>query len=392
MHQNLQNLLFKFTNCNRYEIIEEIQSLWSGYGTISRYKLYGGSFDRVVIKHVKFPDVINHPKGWNSDLSHQRKLKSYEVEKNWYKNFVGEPNSLYRMPKCYGVENYNDEALPKKIIFSGNSGIGKCTLAYHLSNYIFSLNEKNKYNINENIISNDNYSYNLVSKNTHPNFFLISSDDGKMNIQVSKIREMIDFSNKSSFNGQCKIIIIDNIEHLNLSSVNSLLKIIEEPNSKIYFFLIHNNKKNILDTLKSRCIKFNLFLNSETSDEITKKLISTNFYDNLNNDFKNIYNSPGDIYLLNNFFNENNVALNISIDDFLKMIIDKSLFKKNFYIKSNLSYFLELYFNKKINYIKSKDKIFYFYKYFLSKVYESSKYNLDIENVLIEFNGKMLNG
>lgn len=109
MHQNLQNLLFKFTNCNRYEIIEEIQSLWSGYGTISRYKLYGGSVDRVVIKHVKFPDVINHPKGWNSDLSHQRKLKSYEVEKNWYKNFAGEPNFLCRMPKCYGVENYNDE-------------------------------------------------------------------------------------------------------------------------------------------------------------------------------------------------------------------------------------------------------------------------------------------
>ena len=74
------------------------------------------------------------------------------------------------------------------------------------------------------------------------------------------------------------------------------------------------------------------------------------------------------------------------------MIIDKSLFKKNFYIKSNLSYFLELYFNKKISYIKSKDKIFYLYKYFLSKIYDSNKYNLDIENVLIEFNGKILNG
>ena len=303
------------------------------------------------------------------------------------KYLFGYKNFFLELKKLYDKKN-----LPNKIIFSGNKGIGKATFAYHLTNYIFSQKEENKYDYINNAIVENNYSFNLVNKNTHPNFFLISNDEGKVNIEISKVREMINFSNKSSFNDDCKVIFIDNIEYLNINSVNALLKIIEEPNSKIYFFLIHNNKINILDTLKSRCIKFNLFLNSETNNEVTNKLINTNFYDNLNDDFKNIYNSPGDIFLLNNFFKENNVDLNISIDDFLKMIIDKSLFKKNFYIKINLSYFLELYFNKKINYIKSKDKIFYFYKYFLSKIYESSKYNLDIENVLIEFNGKMLNG
>tara|TARA_Y100000590_G_scaffold327548_1_gene371880 strand:+ start:1408 stop:2343 length:936 start_codon:yes stop_codon:yes gene_type:complete len=287
---------------------------------------------------------------------------------------------------------YDKKILPNKIMFSGIRGIGKATFAYHLTNYIFSQNEENKYDYINNKILENNYSFNLVKKNTHPNFFLISSDEGKANIQISKIREMISFSYKSSFNDDCKIIFIDNVEDLSINSINALLKIIEEPNSKIYFFLIYDNKINILDTLKSRCIKFNLFLNSETKNKIVNKLITTNFYDNLNNDFKNNYNSPGDIFLLNNFFAENNIDLNISIDDFLKMIIDKSLYKKNFYIKNNLSYFLELYFNKKISYIKSKDKIFYLYKYFLSKIYDSNKYNLDIENVLIEFNGKILNG
>ncbi len=287
---------------------------------------------------------------------------------------------------------YDKKILPNKIMFSGIRGIGKATFAYHLTNYIFSQKEENKYDYINNKILENNYSFNLVKKNTHPNFFLISSDEGKANIQISKIREMISFSYKSSFNDDCKIIFIDNVEDLSINSINALLKIIEEPNSKIYFFLIYDNKINILDTLKSRCIKFNLFLNSETKNKIVNKLITTNFYDNLNNDFKNNYNSPGDIFLLNNFFAENNIDLNISIDDFLKMIIDKSLYKKNFYIKNNLSYFLELYFNKKISYIKSKDKIFYLYKYFLSKIYDSNKYNLDIENVLIEFNGKILNG
>ena len=100
------------------------------------------------------------------------------------------------------IESYKSENLPKKIIFSGNSGIGKCTLAYHLANYIFSNDEKNKYNFEDNIISNDNYSYNLIKKNSHPNFFLVSSDDDKMNIQVSKIREMINHTGPVIFDCQ----------------------------------------------------------------------------------------------------------------------------------------------------------------------------------------------
>ena len=38
---------------------------------------------------------------------------------------------------------YDKNLLPNKIIFSGNSGIGKSTFAYHLANYIFSKREDN---------------------------------------------------------------------------------------------------------------------------------------------------------------------------------------------------------------------------------------------------------
>ena len=289
-------------------------------------------------------------------------------------------------------DQYDKKILPNRIIFSGDKGIGKATLAYHLTNYIFSINEKDKYNFKDNIILSNNHSYNLIIKNSHPNFFLISNIEDKTNIQISKIREMINFTNKSSFNNNCKIILIDNIEYLNLYSANALLRIIEEPNDNIYFFLIYDSKTKILDTLKSRCINFNLFLNSQEKLKIINKLLNNDFYSNLNDDFKNIYNSPGDIILLFEFFKDNNIDEKISIDNFLNLIIDKSLFKKNLYIKDNLSYFLELYFNKKIHYYKSKDNIYDLYKYFLSKISDCKKYNLDIESILIEFNGKLLNG
>ena len=178
---------------------------------------------------------------------------------------------------------------------------------------------------------------------------------------------------------------------LNKNSINALLKIIEEPNNKILFFLIHNNKTKILDTLKSRCIIFNLYLDNENKSKIINKVINSNFYNELNQDFKNNYNSPGDIISLYNFFNSNNIESNITIENLLKLIIEKKLYKKDLFIKDKLSFLVELYFNKKIMYLKSKGKIYNLYKYFLSKIYDCNKYNLDVENVLIELNGKILN-
>ena len=61
-----------------------------------------------------------------------------------------------------------------------------------------------------------------------------------------------------------KIILIDDCEYLNKNSSNSLLKVLEEPPENVYFFLIHNSQRNILETIKSRCIEFKIFLDQES--------------------------------------------------------------------------------------------------------------------------------
>ena len=287
---------------------------------------------------------------------------------------------------------HEKKILPNKIIFTGHSGIGKSTFVYHLINYIFSKNEEKNYDFNDNIISKDNYSYKLLEKNCHPNLFVITNDDQKNNGQINKIREMISFTNKSSFNNEFKIVFIDNIELLNINSINALLKVIEEPNDNLYFFLVHNNNIKILDTLNSRCIKFRMFLQSSDRLDIINNLLNNNFYSELNNDFKSIYNTPGEILKLYNFFKEQNINENIHIEEFLNLIIEKKLFNKSFFIKKNLGIFIELYFQKKINIYKSKDKFYNLYKHFLLKINECNKYNLDIESILIEFKGKIING
>jgi len=111
MNDYFQTAVLSLTGASSLTYIEEIQSLWSGYGAISRYGLDGADRERVVIKHVKLPDQSCHPQGWNTDLSHQRKIKSYQVESAWYRDYSEICDSDCRVPECIGVDSNDGEFL-----------------------------------------------------------------------------------------------------------------------------------------------------------------------------------------------------------------------------------------------------------------------------------------
>ncbi|MEN8258932.1 MAG: phosphotransferase [Thermodesulfobacteriota bacterium] len=111
MNETFQDITRRATGAEEISKIEDIQTLWSGYGTIMRYGLKGGDRDRVVIKHVKLPDQGGHPRGWNTDLSHQRKIRSYQVETAWYRNWANLCDHSCRIPQCLALESSDDEFL-----------------------------------------------------------------------------------------------------------------------------------------------------------------------------------------------------------------------------------------------------------------------------------------
>ena len=80
--------------------VENIQALCSAYGNIARYSLPG--LGTVVVKHVK-------PPPGNTSIQHQRKIKSYEVETNFYRNFCQLLCKGCRIPSCLGIEKVGDE-------------------------------------------------------------------------------------------------------------------------------------------------------------------------------------------------------------------------------------------------------------------------------------------
>ncbi|WP_162339596.1 phosphotransferase [Cyclobacterium salsum] len=65
--------------------IAHVQTLWSGYGSIKRYTLEGGKYPSVIVKHILLPEFGKHP---HTDLSHQRKIRSYAVESYWYQHYA----------------------------------------------------------------------------------------------------------------------------------------------------------------------------------------------------------------------------------------------------------------------------------------------------------------
>lgn len=111
MDEHFKSIIIDATGAKAIFKIEEIQSLWSGYGKIVRYGLKDGSVARVVVKHVQLPDQAQHPRGWNTDRSHQRKLHSYQVETAWYAQWSQYCDAACRVPECMALENKNDQVL-----------------------------------------------------------------------------------------------------------------------------------------------------------------------------------------------------------------------------------------------------------------------------------------
>ncbi|MDC3082160.1 DNA polymerase III [Candidatus Pelagibacter sp.] len=281
------------------------------------------------------------------------------------------------------------QKFPNKILINGPKGTGKKILINHFLNYFYSKNNHKMYDLKKNEYKLNNNLSKIISNNSHPNIFKIKKKKDKKMIDIDQIREMIQFTNQTSFNNDRKIIIIEDINLLGIYSANALLKSIEEPNNKIYYILINNSEFKILETIKSRCLEFKSnLLNSEVI-EIVNYYFNSDIYKDINLDFINNYNSPSFLISLVNFLENNDLSIKeCKIEDLLIYIIKNKSYTSDEFIKEHLNLFIELFFYKNIN--NSKKISFKIKKYFYIKLSFVKKYNLDFESFFLEFNDKLL--
>ncbi len=190
------------------------------------------------------------------------------------------------------LNRYESNNLPNSILIHGLSGIGKRTFLNKLVKNIINIEFKD---------NNVDHHLNLFKNNTHPNIKIIEkeidSKTGKIktNITIDQIRKLKTFLNSTSvIQNSSKIVIIDSADYLNISSANSILKILEEPKENTYIFLISSQISLLLPTIRSRCLKIKFNTHNLTNftniiknniDEISNEEI--NFY------FELTYGSPG---------------------------------------------------------------------------------------------------
>ena len=117
--EHLQRQVCEITGASRAHYLETVQVLWSGYGEISRWQLEspdaaatssaaqpteGALADTVIVKYVDPHAGGEHPRGWNTDRSHVRKLRSYEVEQRWYRYWAPQCPKECRVAQSYPLQ------------------------------------------------------------------------------------------------------------------------------------------------------------------------------------------------------------------------------------------------------------------------------------------------
>ncbi len=82
-------------------------------------------------------------------------------------------------------------------------------------------------------------------------------------IKVAEIKKIIKSCELSAHNDIAKIIIIENLELLNESAANALLKTLEEPSGNTFLLMFTRDYSRVLDTVKSRALHYSISFTQE---------------------------------------------------------------------------------------------------------------------------------
>lgn len=304
---------------------------------------------------------------------------------------------IYFNPKkshqLYGLsENFNflkelfiKKKIPKVLMLSGKKGLGKFTLIYHLMHFIF---ESKNYDEKSYLLNSDSTFHIHLSNNTFTNIIYLSGADYQ-NSKIENIRDLKKRIFQTSISDKPRFIIFDDVELFNNNSLNALLKLLEEPTKNNFFFLINNNFKPLLKTVKSRCLDIKVILNEKKKINIIESLLKRH---NINPvlDPKTSQLTPGNFIKFNYIFDEYKISPN---EDFLKNLETLlNLFKKdkNIMFIDMVSFLTDNYFNTlNSRNLFTNEKIIEYKTFVYENINKYFIYNLNQNALLNNINNKI---
>lgn len=278
------------------------------------------------------------------------------------------------------VSLYESDSFPRVLLLNGKKGIGKFTLTFHFLNYIYSKKEKTSYNTEHKLIDSNSKFYNSILNQTCTDVIFLNVIEGK-NIKIDDVRNLKSVLSRSSLSSNVRFTVIDEVEYLNSNSANALLKTLEEPSTNNYFILINNQQTDLIETISSRCLKNNIYLDSKKQKKIINYFIESK---KINLQIEATFDlTPGLFLKYNDISNKYKIDvtehINLKLGKLLyayKKDKDKALINMSLYLIDQFFYSLIIRNKNKIDYLLDlKSSI-------INKINNFIVYNLNIKSVL----------
>tara|TARA_B100001109_G_scaffold165260_1_gene134594 strand:- start:91 stop:1050 length:960 start_codon:yes stop_codon:yes gene_type:complete len=225
---------------------------------------------------------------------------------NDFKNIYGQDLAIEILKSAISKQQ-----LAPAYLFSGPEGVGRKKTAKVFINAIFDKNLDNEF-IKKKIESNNHPDLLWVEPSYVVQGKSISQGKARLEnismksppqIRLNQIKDIIEFLGKKPFESDRSIVIIEDIERINESASNALLKTLEDTNTGL-FILITQRPEKLLSTIRSRCqtVPF-IRLNDKDVNQIIHELEVLHDKDEIPNEkIKELINfshgSPGK-YLIN---------------------------------------------------------------------------------------------
>lgn len=91
-----------------------------------------------------------------------------------------------------------------------------------------------------------------VASGIHPDFTLLVRAEGRSEVLIEQVRELIARLGRRPSRGDRLVAVIDDAETLGIPAQNALLKTLEEPPGHTIIFMVTQSERALLDTVRSR--------------------------------------------------------------------------------------------------------------------------------------------
>jgi DNA polymerase III subunit delta' len=174
------------------------------------------------------------------------------------------------------------DRIPQTILLAGPEGIGKATLVRRFAASLLGdpqKIERDDLSLAENItliterekLPADKRAEDPLLFASHPDFVTFAPDGPLRQISIQQMRSLKERSQFRPLHGRYRIFLIDRLDKANEQAANSLLKTLEEPPPHLILFATAENQYDLLPTIRSRSVMFQMApLRAEEMEQFVK--------------------------------------------------------------------------------------------------------------------------